>query len=59
MPALATELAKLNVDLIVANTTAGALAARNATTTVPIVFQLVGDPVGAGLATSLARPAGT
>jgi ABC-type uncharacterized transport system substrate-binding protein len=58
MPALATELVKLKVDVIFAVTTAGALAARNATTMIPIVFTLVSDPVGAGLVTSLARPGG-
>jgi putative ABC transport system substrate-binding protein len=58
LPALATELVKLNVDVIFTSATAGALAARNATTTIPIVFSFVGDPVGAGLVTSLARPGG-
>ena len=58
MPALATELVTLNVDVIFAFTTAAALAARNATTTIPIVFSAVSDPVGAGLVTSLARPGG-
>jgi ABC-type uncharacterized transport system substrate-binding protein len=45
MPALATELVKLKVDVIFAVTTAGALAARNATTMIPIVFTLVSDQI--------------
>jgi ABC-type uncharacterized transport system substrate-binding protein len=56
LPVLATELVKLNVDAIYAATTPGAVAARNATTTIPIVFAFVGDPIKAGLVTSLARP---
>src|SRR6266436_4870610 len=55
---LAVELARLELDAIIAYTTPGALAARRATTTIPIVFLFVGDPVGAGVVPSLARPGG-
>jgi putative ABC transport system substrate-binding protein len=57
-PNLATELARLNVDLILARGTPAALAARNATTTIPIVLLGVGDPVAQGLVVSLAHPGG-
>ena len=55
---LAVELARLHLDAIIAYTTPGAIAARKATTTIPIVFLFVGDPVGAGVVPSLAHPAG-
>jgi putative ABC transport system substrate-binding protein len=58
LQALAKELVRLRVELIVTEGTAAALAAKNATTTIPIVMYTVGDPVGAGLVASLARPAG-
>lgn len=58
LPALATELVRLRVDVIVAAVTQASLAAKNATPTIPIVMLNVGDPVGAGLVTSLARPGG-
>ena len=45
---LATELAELNVDVITAFSTPAAIAAQKATTTIPIVFSAVGDPVGTG-----------
>ena len=58
-PALAAELVRLNVDVIVtAGGTLAVLAAKRATTTLPIVFCAVGDPVAEGLVTSLARPGG-
>jgi putative ABC transport system substrate-binding protein len=55
---LADELVKLNVDVIVTASTPGALAAKQATSTIPIVMAAVGDPVAAGMVTSLARPGG-
>src|SRR6516165_83664 len=55
---LAVELAHLQLDAIIAYTTPGALAARKATTTIPIVFVFVGDPVGSGVVPSLAHPGG-
>jgi putative ABC transport system substrate-binding protein len=54
---LATELVKLDVDVLVAHSTPGALAAKQATSTIPIVAYS-GDPVAAGLVASLARPGG-
>ncbi len=57
-PELASELVRLKVDLIVVITTPAAIAAKNATTTIPIVHPGAIDPVGAGLAASLARPGG-
>ena len=53
---LAAELVQLNVDVIVSVVTQASLAAKNATRTIPIVIVSVGDPVGAGLVASLARP---
>jgi putative ABC transport system substrate-binding protein len=58
LPALATELARLKVHLIVAMGTATARAAQQATTGIPIVAAIMGDPVGDGLVASLARPGG-
>jgi putative ABC transport system substrate-binding protein len=56
LPALADELVRLNLDVLVAGSTTAALAAKNATKTIPIVFFASGDPVMAGLVDSLARP---
>lgn len=55
---LAMELARLQVDVIVARGPEAALAAKRATGSIPIVFFAVADPVGAGLVTNLARPEG-
>jgi putative ABC transport system substrate-binding protein len=52
----AAELVRLNVDVIVAVGTLGPLAAKRATSTIPIVMTAAGDPLGSGLVTSLARP---
>ena len=57
LAALATELAEAKPDVLIAGTgTLTALALKQATTTIPIVFASVGDPVGAGVVASLARP---
>ena len=58
LPALAAELVRLPVDVLLAAITPAALAARDATTTIPIVMAGVGDPVGSGLVAGLARPGG-
>lgn len=58
LSALAAELAKLEVDVIFAATTATALAARRATNRIPIVIAVVADPIGTGLIATLARPGG-
>src|SRR5262245_37007336 len=55
---LAADLVRLKVDLIVVSATGPTLAAKSATTTIPIVMTRVGDPVGEGLVASLARPGG-
>jgi len=58
LPALADELVRLKVDVLVTPGLAETLAAKNATRTIPIVFFGGGDPVAAGLVDSLARPGG-
>jgi putative tryptophan/tyrosine transport system substrate-binding protein len=58
LPALAAELVRLPVDVLLVTATPAALAARDATTTIPIVMMGVGNPVGSGLVASLARPGG-
>ena len=58
LPVLAAELVRLQVDVIVINGVAAALAAQKATATIPIILSNTVDPVGAGLIKSLARPAG-
>ena len=56
LPALAAELVRLNVDVIVAGTSPAPEAAQRATSTIPIVMAIHFDPVGSGLAASLAKP---
>ena len=58
LPSLAAELVRLKVDALLASATPSALAAQKATSTIPIVFTAVGDPVGSGLVASLAHPGG-
>jgi len=58
LPALAAELVRAQVDVIVAASTPGARAAMQATQRIPIVITQVGDPVGYGLVSNLARPGG-
>ena len=57
-PSLAAELVRLNVDAIVAGINPTIVAAKQATSTIPIVMTFANDPVGAGLVASLARPGG-
>jgi putative ABC transport system substrate-binding protein len=58
LPELAAELVRLNVDIIVAVGTLGPLAAKAATSTIPIVMTAAGGPLGSGLVASLAHPGG-
>jgi hypothetical protein len=58
LPALAVNLVDLKVDVIVASGGTAPLAAKSATPSIPIIFIIGGDPVAAGLVTSLARPGG-
>jgi putative ABC transport system substrate-binding protein len=58
LPALAAELARENPDVIVAFVTQASIAAKQATSTIPVVMVAVGDPVGSGLVADLRRPGG-
>ena len=58
LPELAADLVSKKVDLIVVNSTPAMKAVQAATSTIPIVMSLVGDPVGSGFVASLARPGG-
>src|SRR5215470_16949532 len=58
LPELANELVGLNVDVILTWGTDAVLAAKQATTTIPIVMGVIGDPLGSGIVTNLARPGG-
>ena len=58
LPALAAELVRLNVDVIVTHTVPGAFAAKKATSTIPIVITAIADLLDLGLVESLARPGG-
>ena len=58
LPALMAEVITLKVDVLVTYSTPAAVAAKNAAGSTPIVVAMMGDPIGTGLATSLARPGG-
>jgi putative ABC transport system substrate-binding protein len=58
LPELAAELVRLKVDVIVTNASRAAIAAKDATTTIPIIFEVMGEPVSMGLVASLAQPGG-
>ena len=58
LPALASELVALKTSVIVTSGTKATVAAKNATSTVPIVMGSTGDPIGLGVTSSLARPSG-
>jgi len=58
LPALAADLVRLKVDVLVTSTTPAALAAKQATTRIPIVIGLAADPVGSGIVASLGHPGG-
>ena len=57
-PRVAAELVRLNVDVIVTHSTLGARAAKQATSTIPVVFAAAADPIEFGLVPSLAHPGG-
>ena len=56
LPAMAEELVRSRVDIIIASQTPAVIAAKNATRDIPIVMGAAGDPIGTGLITNLARP---
>ena len=56
LQALALELVSLPVDVLFANSAPAALAAKRVTTSIPVVFETLGEPISAGLVSSLARP---
>ena len=56
LPAMAEELVRSKVDIIIASQTPAVIAAKNATRDIPIVMGAAGDPIGTGLITNLARP---
>jgi putative ABC transport system substrate-binding protein len=58
LPELVADLIRLKVDVIVTHATAGIVAAKQATTSIPIIMASIGDPVAAGLLTNLSRPGG-
>jgi putative ABC transport system substrate-binding protein len=58
LPELAAELVRLKVDILLTTGTPGARAAKGATTTIPIVLVVAGDPVAGGIVADLARPGG-
>jgi putative tryptophan/tyrosine transport system substrate-binding protein len=58
LPALAVELVRMRVNVIIAVGTPATRAAKNATNSIPIVFSRIADPLALGLVTSLARPGG-
>ena len=58
LPALVAELVQVKVDVIVLSGTAAIRAARRATSTIPIVFVMLADPIASGFVQSLARPGG-
>jgi putative tryptophan/tyrosine transport system substrate-binding protein len=55
---IASQFVRLKVDVIVTSSTRAAIAAKQATAVIPIVFAVAGDPIGTGLVASLARPGG-